>query len=49
MYCSYKTTQEITQDAADEKEEVVLRMTLDSASGMPNIPKLMPFYQFIIP
>lgn len=47
MYCSCKTTQEITQDAADEKEEVVLRMTLDSASGMSDTSRRMSFYWLI--
>lgn len=37
-YCPYTTTREITQEAADE-EEVVLRMALDSATGMSGISK----------
>lgn len=47
LYCSYKTRQEITQDAADEKEEVVLRMTLDSASGMSGISQHTSFYWLV--
>jgi len=47
LCCSYKTRQEITQDAAAEQEEVVLRMTLDSASGMPDLSEPVSFHRLL--